>query len=760
MPARTIQPSFAAGVIGPGLQGRVDLGKYDVALKLGVNIFIHPYGGASNTPGWEFVGEVPDSTDEWRLIPFERDDENNYALMFGETEMGVVSDGAIVQNATPATITGITQANPAAVVATNTFANDDLVTITDVVGMTELNGRTFIAKNVTASGFNLYDRFGNFVDATGYTAYTSGGEATVPYTITSPYTADQAQNVDHAQSADVMFFAHQEVTNRKLIHLGATNWSFDTVDVDPTNAAPTGVTLSASTGSENYRYVVTSVDANGVESFQSSAVQDTTAHDIFIAGNSLTLSWTAAPGAVEYNVYRQRNAIYGFIGFTSNNSFNDDGIDSDLDINPPVASGLFGAAGDYPAAVDLIQQRLAYGGSINEPETVWMSRTANFENFTKSRILAPADRIEVGLSGRSINSVRQLLGLRELIVFAARGEFTINGADDFLSAVEPVVIQHGYTGAKAVKPLVVNDTALFVEPSGQVVRDLRYAFEQDGYTGNELSILAYHFFRNKAVKQWAYSQAPDSIVWTVMTDGSLLSMTYKREHQVWAWTEHDLGEGVTVESVTSILEDRRNAVYIIAKKTVMGQEKRYVLRLHEREFTDVKDGFFVDFGLSYNGTPVTTVSGMEHLRGETVVALADGNVIDNLLVDERGRVTLETAASTIHVGTYTPAEMETLPMVLDLAEYGASLGRPQKANRVALQVENTRGIRVGPGPDNLTDWVQVVGPDLSDDIPMATGFFSFTLGPEWNNDGTIYIRQDFPLPMTILAVAPDRTVGR
>ncbi|MGL5828181.1 MAG: hypothetical protein ACRC0L_01270, partial [Angustibacter sp.] len=89
-------PSFAAGVLGPGLHGRIDLAKYAVGLKEGTNIFIHAHGGFSNRAGTQFVGEVPDSTKAHRLVPFERDEDTTYAVLFGDSTMRVIRDGAFL----------------------------------------------------------------------------------------------------------------------------------------------------------------------------------------------------------------------------------------------------------------------------------------------------------------------------------------------------------------------------------------------------------------------------------------------------------------------------------------------------------------------------------------------------------------------------------------------------------------------------------------------------------------------------------------
>jgi hypothetical protein len=70
-------------------------------------------------------------------------------------------------------ITAITKANPAVVTSTaHGLAEGDVVRITGVVGMTELNGGLYVVDNVTTNTFELFG-----VDSTGYGSYTSGGTA-------------------------------------------------------------------------------------------------------------------------------------------------------------------------------------------------------------------------------------------------------------------------------------------------------------------------------------------------------------------------------------------------------------------------------------------------------------------------------------------------------------------------------------------------------------------------------------------------------
>lgn len=75
----------------------------------------------------------------------------------------------------PATITGITVANPPIVTAAgNTLTAGDIISCHDVVGMTEVNNRLFLVDDAD-NDFELQDLDGSDIDGSGFTAYTSGG---------------------------------------------------------------------------------------------------------------------------------------------------------------------------------------------------------------------------------------------------------------------------------------------------------------------------------------------------------------------------------------------------------------------------------------------------------------------------------------------------------------------------------------------------------------------------------------------------------
>lgn len=82
----------------------------------------------------------------------------------------------------PATISNATAANPVVITtsAPNLFTDGIQVTITGVVGMTQLNGNSYYVKVLTSTTFELYTNsvLSTPLNGSAFTAYTSGGTAT------------------------------------------------------------------------------------------------------------------------------------------------------------------------------------------------------------------------------------------------------------------------------------------------------------------------------------------------------------------------------------------------------------------------------------------------------------------------------------------------------------------------------------------------------------------------------------------------------
>lgn len=612
-----IQRSFSGGEISPSLYGRVDLTKYATGLRKCRNFAVARHGGVFNRPGTEFIAEVKDSTKTVRLLPFIFNETQTYVLEFGDLYMRVFREGTQVRE-TEKNITGATQANPCQITSNaHGFSNGQEVYISSVGGMTELNARWFKVAGVAANTFTLQYMDGTNVNSTAFGAYTTGGTAARVYEISTPYVEADLQSLQIAQSADVITIVHPNYAPRELTRTGHTSWALATITFAPSQAAPTGVAVSGSAGAISYTYHVTAVAS---ETYEESLAATKTQGSLAAPTTSTahTITWVAASGAAEYNIYLVLNGVPGFIGTAIGTSFVNDGIVPDTSDTPPTARNPFNATGDYPSTVAYSQQRLTFANTDNNPEKIWTSQTGNFHNMTSRTPIQADDAVTFSLVGKNVNEVRHLVELSRLVALTSGTEWVINGdADGILTPTAINASQQSYHGSSELSPILIDSSALYVQARGTIIRDYGFDYQIDGYRGNDLTIFSTHLFDGYTVRDWAYQKTPNSIVWVVRSDGTLLGLTYVKEHQLIAWHRHDT-DG-TFEQVCAIPEGVEDSLYTVVERTINGSTKRYIERMYSRSVQDVIDNVFMDCALSYDGRN-TSLSHTMTLSGGTTWA--------------------------------------------------------------------------------------------------------------------------------------------
>lgn len=665
-----IQRTFASGEIAPSIQSRVDAVRYQTGLKACRNWMVRKDGGLDNRPGTEFIGEVSNSGKRVRLIPFVFNADQTYVLEFGDLYFRIIKNGSYIYTG-GLSIEGITQASEAVVTITgHTFSNDDEIVIEDVLGMTELNFRHFKVANVTANTFKIKympDSLGNsaYVDSTGFGAWTSGGIAQPLVDFTTTYVEADLQDLKYVQSADVITIVHPSYPPREVARLADDSWTITDITFAPGIAAPggLGVTNVGAPGAVTYNYKITSIASETYEeSLGSSTATTATGNATLSATNYNQITWGAVSGAVEYNVYKASNGVYGFIGTAIGTSFNDIGISADTTETPPTARNPFGSSDNYPAAVAYYQQRLVFGNTNNDPEKIWTSRSGLFHNFTISSPLQDDDAVTFSLAGRQVNSVQDLVELRRLLVFTSGGEWSIEGNDaGIISPADINPKQYSYNGSSGLSPLIIDGSAIYNQARGSVIRDIAFDYQVDGYRGNDLTIFSSHLFKNKTLTDWAYQQTPNSTVWIVRSDGVLLGLTYVKEQQIIGWHRHDF-DGV-VENVCVVPEGDEDFLYLVIKREIDGDDNRYVERLSTRNFVNIEDVKILDCTSTYDGRAEVVAEG-EVLQlqdgtdwdiDETITLYNSGGIFDSSLVGRVYILTLDDEVIRFTVGAYVSA---------------------------------------------------------------------------------------------------------
>jgi hypothetical protein len=293
------------------------------------------------------------------------------------------------------------------------------------------------------------------------------------------------------------------------------------------------------------------------------------------------------------------------------------------------------STGTYPSTVAYFQQRKVFANTPNAPDTYRMSKPGQYANFDVSTPVQDDDAIQGTPWAQQVNGVQAMVPMPGgMVVLTGGGAWQISGGANG-TAVTPsqqVATPQAYNGCNAqVPPITVNYDILYVQEKGSVVRDLSYNFYAQIYTGTDMSVLSNHLFATNTILQWAWCEEPYKIVWCVRDDGVLLSFTYLKEQDIYAWARHDTFG--LFKSVCTVSEPPVNALYCVVQRKVNGNWYYYVERMDNRIWTDVESVWCVDAGLSYpQNTPAATLTFSSASTSASVVASAgvfsSGNVGD------------------------------------------------------------------------------------------------------------------------------------
>jgi hypothetical protein len=791
--------SFAGGELSEEMYGRTDLPRHAIGLTRCYNAIVTPQGALKNRAGSRYIANI-NSGDPAYLIPFVNTDGQGYLI-----EIGYVSDtttyAALYLNGNQVLYTA--PANVIDVTGVVSYgARDEHVLFTSVGH--GLN----VGDDVTLAGFSAYGGdnsiIANDMGRTLYVhtvptadtftlRYTAGAPtidnervswykvSTYPGTITPgtvqnladsthvvisplPYAIGQVPMIRYAQHTDDLVLTHQAHPVGKITRTSDTVWAYSAVTFNAALAAPGAIAVTAFgvAGADpiTYQYTVTATDEAGTESAIGTPDSDT--NTLRTLGNFNETTWNSVATTFRYNIYKSiGGATYGYIGSSTGLGFVDDNISPDYTKQPPVIIADFNAAGEYPGSVAFYEERMILAGSSDEPQAFWVSGLAAFDYFKASVPPQDDQAFTYSLSSLRAAPILHTIAQPELMFFTSAGVQRILSTDQLsfnpLSVAARGVSSYG--AHPVARPQEAGTTVLYPIARGNHLYQLKAANTDTGYESADMSIIAAHLIDDYDWLQTAIQQAPFPVWYGLRDDGIIIAFTYMPEQEVYAWWQIELPGGV-IESLCVVPEGDTDSLYVAVRREIDGSTVRYIERIEQHTtFETLADSFFVDAGITYEGEATTTITGLDHLEGEEVIALADGRVVGPYTVN-LGAIELDSAAEKVQVGLAYTTEIETLPLPY-LQAQGQGLGIMKNLSALWLRVKNTLGITAGATFED-EDQVELPGLDASqilEDPVALSEAVSFDITPQWDLDGTVCIKQSQPLPMTITACALDYVDG-
>ena len=856
MSIRTLHRSFLGGEIAPEMQGRVRDDYYLTGLKKCENFIVKPQGPVENRPGTKYVNRTKDYTKVTRLIPFTFSTTETMVIELGHLYIRLHTNGG-----------SLISGGETAWATTTNYSQGDTVSY---------SGSSYYCQITHVAGV-----FATDLAAGKWYLMPSTGELELPTLYTSGITYDVADifQLNFVQSEDVLTITHPGYVPKELRRLGTYQWTLTDIIFAP--ALPVAITPAATaydkvtvprdttppTDTDNlYEYVVTLLDEDGGETIASAeATCDGNLNSIGAENKITWVYYGYNPPVAFSNVYKKQGGIYGFIGSVKYPDMIlwDNNIAPDMSITPPIydedSTGvpLFSSTDNYPAAVSYYEQRRVFAGTNNNIQTVWMTRAGTESNMSYSLPSRADDRVNFRIAAREANTIKHIVPLNKLLLLSSSAIWVIgSNTNQGINPSNVTISPQSYIGASNVQPVIINTTMLYAAARGGHIIECGFSFQNDSFVSGDLSLRAMHLFDDYEIVDIAYSRSPKPIIWAVSSSGLLLGFTYIPEQKIGAWHKHST-DG-TYESCTVVAEGSEDILYVVVKRTINGATVRYVERINTRKYTELKDAYFVDCGLSYEGrnsqyaadttvgsvnfgparsmtlsggsswdsdetltltassaaflNPVSTdlgdvvtlidsdgnkircsiestasttvatirpdqlvpaslrstailtwefardtVSGLDHLEAKTVSILGDGAVYPQETVVS-GSISIDPPASVIHVGLPYNSDIETLPLVAEIDESLAQ-GRKKNINQAWMKVYRSTGIHIGPSASDLTEIKKRSEEAYGSAPDLVTEELSVKISPSWGDEGSVYVRQSDPLPVTVLGLTLEAEIG-
>ena len=463
---------------------------------------------------------------------------------------------------------------------------------------------------------------------------------------------------------------------------------------------------------------------------------------------TINVSATVPSGTKEWELrlYKENGGVYGLVGSTKGtgsgsktHTFKDDNIAPDTSVTPIDTTGVTKLTNidDRPGCVALYQQRLVWAGTNNDPARIWMSRAGDFYEYRPHVKLQTDDAIDFILPITQFGSINHIVELGRLFAFAECTELLIGSASDNQGVSYETIMasEHSHLGCtKRLPPIVANNTLLFVNRTGQSVRDYDERIGSSRFGGTDVSIFSSSIFAENPIVDWTWQQEPNSTVWCVLKDGQLASFTYNKEQEIGAWAVHELGGGGKARGIAKTCAVfGRDAAHpttgevMVAVERGDGADRRVTLeRMRPWGAADGSEADRLCMDCMEPGQAV----------GKTVVGLPDGTVVSGYVFE---------------------SVMTTMPPVIGdqggASQFDVKLGQHAHLRTVGSQGGEIYAVGMRDQPSRIDDGAVRDGEDDARfrDVDVV-------LAGSNNRDGRVTVRHDEPRPFQLALLELDYEV--
>jgi len=700
---RRVQSSFNSGVLDPRLAARIDVRAYNNGAECLDDALCIPQGGVSRRPGTKYIDSL--DTPSTRLT----------GMTITAPNGGTTANANDDNDATLLTTTTAIGTTNIYVVVHYDLGSAETITYADVL-------------NATLSGGNSSDDF-----SIQYSTDNSSWTSLQPFLYLDGTSRDLRVKAGiTAQYWRVVRFAVTVDLGASIVNVGEFNLYTDT----ETSAARL-IPFSFNT-EQNYMLAIVGGTLEGTMAVYKDEAILTRFPISYTASQIDDINWTqsadtliithpnTAPTRVTRDTTLEGLWIIDAVPLTNVPTFN----------YGAGAESVWSTTRGWPRSVTFFEGRMVFGGSLSRPQGIWMSVSNDFYNFNVGTG-QPDEAIVGALDTDQVNEIRNLVPGRKLEIFTSGGEFIVP-TTPVLPENFSAVRQTSY-GSAAVRNTSIDGATLYVQRNGQGFREFLFSFAEDSHVSASVSQLSNHLINTPVdIDAVAGTETSETnYVYIVNESGDVVVLNTLREQEIAAWSgPWTTGASGLFKRVGVLDFD----TYFVVQRTIDGSTVNYLEKLDESTYTDS----------SYSSTSHSsaTVTGLDHLEGETVKVKLGGAVQADATVSS-GTITLDRtpSAEALEVGIEYNPIIKTMP-VNDGFQDGPTLNREKRIVRCTINRYQSLGIFVNGEriPDRqLDDDTFDATPDTSDEVTEL-----YLHG--WSKKAQITITQQDPVPMTILAL--------
>jgi hypothetical protein len=245
--------------------------------------------------------------------------------------------------------------------------------------------------------------------------------------------------------------------------------------------------------------------------------------------------------------------------------------------------GAFSLGEGFPHVAQIYQQRMVMAATNVQPSTIWLSETANFYSFSptviseqgspdsitegvSAEIIIDSNALTFTLDSDTLDEIKWLGESKKLSMGTSAGIYMLYGSETDLS-ITPfrfTINRETSFSATDTAPVIVSNALLYTQIGGKDVQSLELEAETiNQWVSSKISLKGYDIIKNSTISKMVWQERPFAIIWFMMADGKLLTLSYDRSAEFQAWSEHTIA-GKIYRQITATIQKTDDRVAVVS----------------------------------------------------------------------------------------------------------------------------------------------------------------------------------------------------